>query len=122
MMKYLIPFLSLAAIVAYTSSCNKDQVAIDPVVSDCPDTISFVQTIEPLIQQNCSTSGCHNAASSSAGINLVGYLNINAFAEVSLNTMKHAPGVTPMPFGSPKLADSLIQQFDCWIKQGKLNN
>lgn len=121
-MKYLIPFLSLVAFVASTSSCNKDQVAVDSVVSDCPDTISFVQTVQPLFQQNCSTSGCHDAASSSAGINLVGYLNINASAEVSFNAMDHKPGVPAMPFGSPKLADSLIQQFDCWIKQGKQNN
>lgn len=122
MMKYLIPFFLFVAFLASTSSCNKDQVAIDPVVSDCPDTISFVQTVEPLFQQNCSTSGCHDATSSSAGINLVGYLNINAFAEVSFNAMDHKPGFTAMPFGSPKLADSLIQQFDCWIKQGKQNN
>jgi hypothetical protein len=33
-----------------------------------------------------------------------------------------ASGFQLMPIGGPALNDDLIQQFLCWIEQGKLNN
>lgn len=111
----------LVVVVAMgSSSCKKDKTS--PATSgDCPDTISFATKIEPLIQQNCSTTGCHDAASA-GGYNLLGHSNISANATIVLSVIKHDAGVTPMPFGGTKLADSLATQFNCWIQQGKLNN
>jgi len=89
---------------------------------ECPDTISFAGFIEPLIQSNCSVSGCHDAGTASSGYNLEGYGNISTQADDILEAIKHENSGQPMPFGQPKLSDSLIGNFDCWIKQGKLQN
>lgn len=116
--------IGLALIVvtlSVTTSCNKDKTPVI-VPTDCPDTISFAGIVEPMMEQNCSTSGCHDASTATAGYDLDGYSNISANASAILNVIRHEGGVTPMPYLQPKFNDSLIQQFNCWISQGKLNN
>lgn len=124
-MRRLSSFILSSAVVLLTvasiSSCNKDQTPL-AVPDQCADTISFVGIVEPMIQANCSTSGCHNAATSSAGYNLEGHGNISANGIAILNVIRHESGFAPMPFGQAKLNDSIINQFDCWVIQGKLNN
>lgn len=120
-----VGLLMFAVTSVLVISCNKDKTQIEPVVvdpSECPDTISFAATVEPMIQTNCSTSGCHNAGSASAGYNLEGYANISANASIISDVINHNSGPTPMPFGQPKLNDTLIQQFDCWVSQGTQDN
>ncbi len=103
-------------------SCKKDKVSTVSVNPNCPDTISFSATVLPLITQNCSTSGCHDAGSGSAGYTLTSHQDISPSANQVLGAMRHDAGFSPMPAGAPKLADSLIQYVECWIAQGKLNN
>jgi hypothetical protein len=114
-----------AALVILTaasiSSCNKDKTPM-ALPDQCADTISFVGIIEPMIQANCSTSGCHDAAASAAGFNLEGHGNISANGSAILSVIRHEAGVVPMPYFQPKMNDSIIHQFDCWVIQGKLNN
>ncbi|MDG1331997.1 MAG: hypothetical protein P8P74_06690 [Crocinitomicaceae bacterium] len=124
-MKGLSYFLLSAAVLAFISmtipSCNKDKTG-EIVLNECADTVSFATTIEPLIQSNCSTSGCHDAASSASGYNLEGYSNISANANIILTVIRHESGVVPMPYFQPKLNDSIIKDVGCWINQGTLNN
>lgn len=102
-------------------SCSKDQTPpVIELTAECPEVISFANQIEPIIQNNCSTSGCHDATSS-GGYNLQGYSNISSNATAILSAMRHETP-TPMPVGAPQLADSLIQQFACWTSQGTINN
>lgn len=122
-MKLILFIFLIVFSLAFSVSCRKDKTPNSVMMPlDCSDTVSYVTKIGPLIQQNCATSGCHNAESSSAGYTLTSHTSISANAEIILKTMKHDPQVTSMPFGSDKLADSLIQQFECWMNQGKLNN
>ncbi len=114
-------FVLVALTFSLSTSCNKDKTPL-PVASDCPDTIFFSAVVEPMIQQNCSTSGCHSASSAAGGYNLVGHGNVSANASIILDVIKHEGPVAPMPLGQPKLNDTIIQQFKCWIDQGKLNN
>lgn len=112
-------FLALITV----SSCAKDKTEIEVIVpEDCPTTISFAGIVEPMMQANCSTSGCHGGGSSAGGYNLEGHANISANANDILNVINHEPGVVAMPYFQPKLSDSLIEQFDCWVAQGTLNN
>ncbi|MBL4862044.1 MAG: hypothetical protein JKY09_03380 [Crocinitomicaceae bacterium] len=92
-----------------------------PVIPVGEDTISFTTQIEPLMDLNCSTSGCHDASASAGGYNLTGHLDISTQANIILSAIKHE---TPnlMPLGSPQIADSLIAQFETWINQGLLDN
>jgi len=100
------------------SSCRKDKVEqMHPVQEP---TVSYATQIEPLIISNCSTSGCHGTPFS-GGYQLLNYSDISANASDVLGVIRHENG-TPMPIGSPKLADSLIQQFEFWINEGKMDN
>jgi hypothetical protein len=52
---------------------------------------------------------------------LTGHENVASNANLILSSLK-GEGVQLMPAGGPALNDSLINQFSCWISQGKSNN
>lgn len=92
--------------------CTKDKAETALV---CTDTISFSTQIMPLINDNCI--GCHSGQYSP---------DITNHAEIAANASKISKSIhgttTLMPYNGDKLADSLIHHFDCWVKQGKLDN
>lgn len=106
--------------VAFTSvlftSCTKDRTSIEPSTT-CLDSVSFKQQILPFILQKCSK--CHAPAAGSVPV-LSTYQEISKNADAIFASLKGSPVL--MPMGKELLPDSLIQQFDCWIKQGKLEN
>ena len=121
---YVITCLSLIAVVV---SCDKDKVGdFDPIeevsvfTEVCTDTVFYEPTVQEIISQNCATGGCHNTVAA-GGYMFLSYDSVAVNSAKILNAMKHQT-VTLMPLGGEKLADSLIQQFECWIDQGKLNN
>lgn len=100
-------------------SCKKDTTPLPNL--DCADTISYSQQVQPFIGLNCTTSGCHDA-SASGGYNFTTHAGVSNNADIILKAINHDSGTTPMPMGGSKLPDTTIQQFDCWISQGKLDN
>lgn len=108
-------------------SCAKDKTPAPPVITEivldsvCPDTVFYETEIKALMDQNCATSGCHDAATHTSGYDLTTYANVAANAQAILASMQ--PGAVPqqMPLGNP-LPDSVVQRFECWVKQGKLEN
>ena len=103
--------------------CTKDKTEkLIEIPEYCTTAVSFSNTIKPMFDMNCSTSGCHDAATNTAGYTLITYQDILEEAEASIEAMQHNPSRVAMPYLSPKLADSLIQLLECWIIQGKLNN
>lgn len=116
--KYFIATAVMA--LAGLCSCTKDNVSQYSDGTACSDTISFSQKIQPMILQNCATSGCHDASSNQSGFDFSSYAGVAANASQALGTMQGQPVL--MPYGGPALPDSLIQQFQCWINQGKQNN
>lgn len=107
-------------------SCVKDKAPAPPIITEivldsvCPDTVFYQTEIKALIDQNCATSGCHDAATQTQGYDLSTYQNVSANAQIILESM-HGVTVQLMPLGNALPAAS-IQRFDCWIKQGKLEN
>jgi cytochrome c5 len=101
--------------------------------SDCPDAlcdtlnpIEFTAQVKPIIDSYCVS--CHNAASSSGGVNLNGYAQIKKAAETLRNgtpllvgTIRHMPGFKAMP-PSSTLDECSIRKIELWIEQGKPNN
>ena len=77
--------------------------------------------VEPLINQSCATSGCHDATGA-AGYVLTTHAEVSTNASIILDVIQHNQGVSAMPLGQNKLPDADIQNFDCWIQQGKQNN
>jgi cytochrome c553 len=121
MKKIISVSLALSSIAILTlllpSACTKAKAPVSFGDMTCPDTIPFSQKIAPMIDANCTS--CHgNGAGTSP--TLSNYAEISANAEAILNSLQGTPQL--MPQGGPALADSLIQQFSCWIKQGKMNN
>lgn len=116
-MKSLFKVLTITVIVFIIQACSKDRTPL----KDCQEEVSFSAHIEPIISLNCSVTGCHDFTGS-GGFVFQNYEQISSNASIILSAIRHEAGVKSMPLGAPKLADSLIQQFDCWMKQGKVNN
>lgn len=72
------------------------------------------------MQNNCT--GCHDAGNAGGGYVITNYANISSHADVILNAMRGDGGIKKMPLDLPALHDTLIQKFECWSCQGKLNN
>lgn len=98
------------------NSCAKEKVPTVDTVPECADTIDYSAQIAPMIQTNCL--GCHDVGGSLP--TLTNYDEISTNATAILSTLNGTPQL--MPQGGPALSDTLIQQFTCWISQGKLNN
>ncbi len=120
-MKKIIILITL--FIGFTS-CLKNKaepvIKIDP---NCPDTILFsTKIMSDIFTTSCN--GCHSAGGSGASAGVyTSHSNIANDASDILKTLKHESGVVAMPYGNPTpLNDSIIKAFDCWIKQGKLNN
>lgn len=108
---------SLIALFFVALSCTKERAPLN----DCINEISFSQDISPMISFNCSVAGCHDA-SASGGYIFENYDQISSNASIILSVIRHDDGVNPMPLGASKLPDSVIQQFTCWMNQGKKDN
>ena len=98
------------------TDCTKDKTPYNPGNIECLDTISFNQQILPMIQNNCIS--CHDVGQTNP--TLTNYSEISANASNISGTLHGQPIL--MPEGGPALADSLLQQFSCWIQQGKQEN
>lgn len=121
MKKVLKKVFVMALVVTALQSCTKANVN-DYNVDNCSDTVRFATEIQPLIVQNCATSGCHDASTQAAGYDLTTHASIAGSATIVLSAIRWEGGTVPMPQGNPQLADSLIKKFSCWINQGKLDN
>ena len=110
-------FLGIVIGISVLTSCLKDKVPNE--FAACSDPVSFSQDIQPLIEVNCL--GCHNEVVAANDVILTNHMRISNEANRMINSMQ-ASGMDLMPFGGPPLSDSLIQLFQCWILQGKLDN
>jgi hypothetical protein len=108
------------------SSCYYDvEEELYPTTTACDTTkISFKTTIYPIFQSNCNLSGCHNAASASAGVNLEGYANVKANIDLPklLGSIRFDSKYSAMPKNSGQLKACDIQKIDQWRKNGSPDN
>lgn len=129
----------LLLILFFTYSCkhespfeNIDKETInDPIVSDkCDsDTVYFINTIKPLINNSCATTNCHDANTAKHGVVLDSYANIIISGEVKafkpydskLYEVITESGDDLMPPNNPLSSDQ-INLIKVWIEQGALNN
>ena len=127
---YIIPIVLAFLIASTTQSCYYDvESELYPTsgTTTCDSsTAKFATFVSPLIVSKCATSGCHNATSASAGVNLDGYTNIKNYisrsSTVFFGTIKHTSGYLIMPQGGSKLADCDITKLQLWVNAGLLNN
>ena len=124
----------LLILIASTHSCSKDKAMemIPPPPIDTTDTtdsmmsmcdsaaISYDLDIKMIVASNCAKSGCHDMSSAQGGVILETFMEVKDETQNGklMCAIKHE--CSTMPSGNAKLADSIIQKFDCWIENGLL--
>jgi mono/diheme cytochrome c family protein len=138
MMKKLIWFLliimALSAFQFHACRHEPDYLTNSGVIttSSCsPDTVYFVNDLQPLLQSNCDISGCHDGTSSEEAGPLTDYSSVISTGGVKpyrpsdskLYTSVTGGGEEKMP-PSPQtpLTQDQINMISKWIDQGAFNN
>ncbi|MGB0177052.1 MAG: hypothetical protein ACPF9D_07795 [Owenweeksia sp.] len=95
-----------------------------------PDTVYYSRDIQPILNANCAYSGCHDAATSTDGVNLSTYASVTSTADVRpfdpdgsdiYEVLVETDVDKRMPFGMPPLPNDQIALIRKWIQQGALN-
>lgn len=111
MKKMLITVVSAVALTwTMASSCKKE----DTTPTNCSTSVSFAKDVQPIINNSCAISGCHNGATKP---NLTSYASIKA----EVDDVKEQVVSGSMPKGRTLSAadkDALL----CWIANGAANN
>ena len=101
----------------------------DPAASCDPDSVYFVNQIQPIISSNCTMSGCHDAASHKEGVVLTTYSQIiryvqpgNAGSSKLYRVMKKTGGDRMPPPPMAPISATQLALIEKWINQGALNN
>ena len=92
--------------------------------STCDTTnVTYSGIVLQIIELKCYD--CHsNENVIISGISLEGYdnLKIKVDDETLVKSIKHEPGVSPMPDEQPKLSDCDILKIEKWVEEGAPNN
>ncbi len=121
-------FYITAIIVFLISSCYYDSdEALFPNLpglngqSKCDTNVTFLGTIKPIIDQNCS--GCHSAGNVT-GYTLVTYTDISSQASLIYTSISSTPGSTKfMPkYLTTQLDSCTLKQFKKWMNAGTPDN
>ena len=122
-MKKFVLLCAVLVMVGFYNSCTKDKTSL-PLSMVCTGVDSATNTynlqVKAILDANCGTGGCHDAATASSQIILDSYpATKSAFENKKcLCAIKQSGGCLPMPQGSNKLADSLITYIQCWSERG----
>jgi len=115
-----------------TPPINDNPVVVDPPCD--PNTVYFVQQIQPLLASACAQPACHDAVNPAEGIRLDGFAALMNSPEGDL-VVAGSPGaselmevllesdpdkIMPPPPASP-LSAAQIELISLWIEQGALN-
>jgi cytochrome c553 len=122
MTKHFFSYLTILSVAIYLSSCEKEKSLsnyTDKVTcNEADDTLNtYSGKISTILNDNCATSGCHNATTHAKGKNYSDYANAkNNFDAEALCTIYQEGSCTPMPRGASKLSDADIHDLTCWAK------
>lgn len=113
----LLLFLAFALTVASFAGCTKEQIDSGPEVC-------FEADVLPLLQSNCTRSGCHNAGSRAGDVDLSRYETIvklvkpGNFQRSELYTVLVQPAGRMPQAPYADLSDDQITTIARWIEQG----
>jgi hypothetical protein len=120
---YLIRLFFAASAVVTVESCYFDKADVLYPDANCVTTgITYTNFVAGIMNAQCATSGCHDAARASAGANLSTYATTKSYATASkaafLGSMRHASGFSNMPKGSSQLPACTVNKIEAWITAG----
>ncbi len=134
-MKYIINinFILLFVIIIVLQAC-KDKIT-DSNIDIPSENVSYSQHIQPIFNQKCTTSGCHNDSERAGGLSLTTYANtvsdpsIVFPGEPNLSKLIWAidgnSGAEPMPPLGATVApmnENEVEGVKTWIKEGAQAN
>lgn len=107
----------LGVLAVIGMSCESDST--DDLTIPPPQIVTYVANVKTIIDQSCATSGCHNAASNSAGLTLETYAQVrNAFeTRGALGRMRSSSAPMPPTGNLPGTTIAIIVD---WVNQGYL--
>lgn len=97
-----------------------DNISINASNSNC-EGITYLKDIQPIIQNQCATSGCHVPGGESP-TDLNSYSGIKAVADngkLKQRALDGSPSFMPV---SGRLPESMINKIRCWLDAGAPNN
>jgi hypothetical protein len=120
---YLICLFFAASAVVAVESCYFDKADVLYPDPNCMVTgITYTNFVAGIMNAQCATSGCHDAARAASGANLSTYATTKSYATASkaafLGSMKHASGFSNMPKGGSKLPTCTVNKIEAWIAAG----
>ncbi|MEW6467911.1 MAG: hypothetical protein AB1458_03255 [Bacteroidota bacterium] len=119
-MRRLLLFIVIGTIA--TGSCTRDKG--NPLISqasNCDTSITYTQTIAPIISQYCSTTpGCHVTGFTAGDFTSYAGLKIKLDAGVFQNRVFVVRDMPQTP--NPPLPDSVFNKLKCWVDEGYPNN
>lgn len=112
--------LSIFAISIH-SSCYKDNKAsMYPSTAACDtNTVTWANDIQPLVNNSCATSGCHDA-SGAGGYALNTYAGVKTMVDKQRFIAVMVNGT--MPKGGATMDACSINKVRAWINRGALQN
>lgn len=120
---FLIIFLF--SLVLFFPSCVREQGPLPKKISKtlCDSlNVKFATDINPIIQMQCVSGGCHEAGGGTSGYDLSDYTNLKPYADQGRIRARVIDGKPTFMPKSGKLPSSDLEKIDCWLKAGAPNN
>lgn len=121
----LLPILIIVLSMQACYNDKADKLYGVKTTSTCDTSnVSYATIIAPIMQQNCTTSGCHDAVTQSGGYNFTVHSGlVTAIVNNRLiGCIRHEAGYNAMPNNGGKLADCDISKIVAWVNAGFPNN
>ncbi len=114
MRKTALTLLTVISFGVFLVKCSKDKAPNNTCTSS---SVTYTATIKPIMDDNCATSGCHDASTKQSGYDFSTYAGTKAGITKGLCCIKEDGCVLMPPSG--KLADSLITVISSWSAGGQ---
>jgi hypothetical protein len=115
--------LVLVILAAFLYSCSNDKGLLPPkatpISTDACDSIRYSNGIKAILDNNCATSGCHDAGTLQNGFDFSIYTTAQAKALDGRIKARVIDAVFPQTMPpSGKLPQAQLDSIQCWINKG----
>ncbi len=111
---------ALASAGCEKSSQNPDYIAEANCSAVDANTNTYTLAIKAIMDANCAQSGCHDPITKEHDLDLSTYAGVKFGFQSHdvLCSVNHGSGCDPMPDGSPKLSQDILDRLACWARNG----
>lgn len=118
---FFVSMFCLSVIVSCTKDVGPNPDLLPKAANNC-DSVTFANTIQPIINNSCATPGCHEAGFPYGDFTSYGDIKIKIDAgSFKARVIDQAPSPMP-PLGSPAPTDAELNSIKCWLEAGAPNN